>query len=155
MEKGTRVEIVRGQTGTGAVGTVFWVGEDRYNEGTKRLGVRGDDGETYWVSGDDVEKSNAAVPVHEAPDLNRGDRVTWTKGGVAGEGEVFWVGPSKHGPGVRVGVKDGEESLWFDAHQLKLATGNGASAPTNGASAPQAPPSRPAPEPPMDDDIPF
>jgi hypothetical protein len=50
IEKGSRVEIVGGRSGQGAKGEVFWVGPSQYGPG-ERYGVRGDDGETYWVDG--------------------------------------------------------------------------------------------------------
>jgi hypothetical protein len=129
MDKGTRVEIVRGRAGKGVVGTVFWVGEDRFNEGSSRLGVRGDDGETYWVSGDNVEPTDAEPPDDEGPELEKGDRVSWRRGEDEGEGEVFWLGPSKHGGGVRVGVRDeAGETWWFDARQLTPVGGQAAAA---------------------------
>lgn len=119
MDKGTRVEIVRGRNGKGAVGTVFWVGDDKFDEGSKRLGVRGDDGETYWVSSNNVERTGAEPPDDDGPELEKGDRVGWRRGEEEGEGEVFWLGPSKHGGGVRVGVRDDAgETHWFDARQL-------------------------------------
>ena len=52
--KGKRVEVVKGRkVPIGVKGEVFWVGEGRsYNRWDKpglRLGVRGDNGETYWI----------------------------------------------------------------------------------------------------------
>lgn len=120
VEKGVRVAIVKGRKGNGVVGTVFWIGEDKYNEGQKRLGVRGDDGETYWVSADNVELTDVPEAEPEEPDYEKGDRVTYEHRGEEGIGEVFWVGPSKHGPGYRVGLKiEGEEDLWLDSRQVK------------------------------------
>ncbi|MEZ4238165.1 MAG: hypothetical protein R3F59_18860 [Myxococcota bacterium] len=127
MEKGVRVEIVRSKKGQGVFGTVFWTGEDRFNEGEMRLGVRGDDGETYWVSESQVEKTDAAPPSHEEPELSKGDVVSWTRGEEELQGEVFWLGPSKHGGGTRVGVRDGSgETHWIDAHHLTLLSQGGA-----------------------------
>ena len=121
MDKGVRVEIVKGRKGKGVVGTVFWIGEDKYKEGGKRVGIHGDDGETYWVSTDYVEETDAAPPEPSGPDPEKGDRVLWRQGDDAGEGEVFWVGPSKSGPGTRVGVKcDDDETRWFDSRALTL-----------------------------------
>lgn len=130
MDKGTRVEIVRGPTGKDVVGTVFWIGDDRYNEGTKRLGIQGDDGETYWVSSDNVETSDKSVPAPTGPQLQRGDRVSWKQGEEDGEGEVFWTGENKHGPGQRLGVKcDDGETRWFDSRAVSLLSSGGGGAP--------------------------
>ncbi|HHO49494.1 MAG TPA: hypothetical protein ENK18_01160 [Deltaproteobacteria bacterium] len=132
MEKGARVEIVSGPTGRDVVGTVFWIGDDRFNEGTKRLGVQGDDGETYWVSGDNVEASEAAIPEPQGPQPQRGDRVAWRQREEEGEGEVFWTGENKHGPGLRLGIKcDDGETRWFDARAVTLLSNDG---PTPGAA---------------------
>jgi len=120
VDKGTRVAIVKGRNGNGVVGTVFWIGDDKYDEGKKRLGVRGDDGDTYWVSADNVEPSNVAEAPPEQPAYERGDCVEFEHQGELGIGEVFWIGPSKHGPGYRVGLKlPGDEDLWLDSRQVK------------------------------------
>lgn len=120
VEKGQRVTIVKGRKGNGVSGTIFWIGDDKYNEGQKRLGVRGDDGETYWVSAANVEATDQPEPAPEAPDYEKGDRVVFTQHGDEGFGEVFWVGPSKHGPGFRVGIKlEGDEDLWLDSRQVR------------------------------------
>ena len=143
MDKGVRVEIVKGRKGKGVVGTVFWIGDDKYNEGGKRVGIHGDDGEIYWVSADYVEESSAAPPEPEGPAPQKGDRVLWKQGEDGGEGEVFWVGVSKSGPGTRVGVRcDDGETRWFDARLVTLL-----------AEGDDAPP--PADEPVWDDEDPL
>ncbi|MEO0600252.1 MAG: hypothetical protein AAF211_02395 [Myxococcota bacterium] len=120
VAKGARVTIVKGRKGNGVNGTVFWIGDDKYNEGQKRLGVRGDDGETYWVSASYVEATDVPESEPDEPEYEKGDRVTFEHQGEEGIGEVFWVGPSKHGPGFRVGLKlEGDEDLWLDSRQVK------------------------------------
>lgn len=122
VKKGDRVEIARGKQGVGSVGTVFWTGPDRFNEGVQRLGVRADNGETLWVSEKDVEPaSNKPAPPPVDPP-NKGDRVRWRNRGDEGEGNIFWVGKNKSGPGFRVGVRldDQEDPLWLDARQVEV-----------------------------------
>lgn len=125
MDKGTRVKIIRGN-GKDQVGTVFWTGKDKYNGGL-RLGVRGDDGETYWVSETDCETSDAEVPVGET--FDKGDRVRFRNRGTEGYGTVFWIGQSRNGPGQRLGIRDDadpEEAVWLDARFAELlAEGEG------------------------------
>lgn len=122
MDKDTRVRIVKGRKGNGVTGAIFWVGENRYGPG-QRFGVRGDDGETYWVAEDQVEETDAKPPPPPEEDarVQRGSRVCWTKGEQRFAGRVFWFGKSKHGPGHRVGVEDDDgETHWFAAHQVRL-----------------------------------
>ncbi|MBX2797142.1 MAG: hypothetical protein KTR31_05725 [Myxococcales bacterium] len=137
VDKGTRVEIVSGRKGKGVCGSVFWIGEDRYKEGAKRLGIHGDDGETYWVSADYVEPTDAPEPEPEGPEPGKGDRVSFPlEDDERGEGQVFWVGPSKQGGGTRIGVQcDDGETRWFDTRRVTLlseATGGGEPPPTEG-----------------------
>ena len=49
IDKGTRVTIIGGRRGKGQSGSVFWTGKNKWGDGD-RLGVSGDDGETYWVN---------------------------------------------------------------------------------------------------------
>lgn len=122
MDKGDRVQITGGRQGKGKTGTIFWKGPNKYGGGD-RFGVRGDDGETYWVSSDDVESSQSAEP---QPDpghtFSKGDRVKYTVRGQRGIGSVFWIGESRSGPGQRLGVRpdDAEEAVWLDARQAEL-----------------------------------
>lgn len=120
FDKGHRVGIVSGRSGKGMRGEVFWIGESRYGKGA-RYGVRGDDGETYWVDEQhlgaetDVPEPEAHEPAR-AP-LAKGARVRITRGEGAGHtGEVFWIGDRKFGRGTRYGVRadDGGESFWVD-----------------------------------------
>ncbi len=154
VEKGARVAIVKGRKGNGVVGTVFWIGDDKYNEGKKRLGVRGDDGETYWISADNVEATDVPEAEPAEPDYERGDLVAFEHRGEEGLGEVFWVGPSKHGPGYRVGLKlEGEEDLWLDSRQVKGRVDRGDVPPLDDADGPPPEPlSAPAGEPPAWED---
>lgn len=131
VDKGARVEIVKGRKGKGVTGEVFWIGDDRYNEGGKRVGVSGDDGETYWIRMDYVQETDKAPPEVAAPELSKGDRVIWSQGDEAGEGLVFWTGEGKRGD-PRVGVQcDDGETRWFDARRVTLLT--------DGVDAPSAP----------------
>jgi len=152
LPKGARVKVVKGRKSNGVTGTIFWVGDNKYGEG-KRYGLKGDDGATHWVAAEHCEAWDAPPEPVEAPDLVRGDRVAFQRDGEPDEGEVFWVGPSRHGPGTRVGVKThDDETLWFDARQVKKL--DGAAAPS-----PRGPrPPRPSPDvPDMPDapDVPF
>ena len=126
MDKGTRVTIVDGHQGKGQSGSVFWTGKNKWGDG-ERLGVRGDDGETYWVSDADVETTTGEAPEQPAGDtFEKGDRVSFTQRGQAGTGTVFWIGQSKNGPGQRLGVRDdnGEEAVWIDARIAKALEGD-------------------------------
>lgn len=151
MEKGARVEIVKGRKGKGTVGTVFWVGENQYGPGV-RLGIEGDDGETYWVNADNVEPT-AKGPPPEPEEPSRGDRVRFTLDDAVAHGEVFWVGPAKSGRGTRVGVNcDDGETRWLNARQVEIDAGEAPSpsaAPDEGDLAPPPPvPAAPADGPP-------
>jgi len=120
MDKGHRIKIVKGQSGVGVAGEIFWVGENKYGPG-KRFGVRGDDGETYWVDAELVEASSDAAPELEPGELfQKGDQVAFKVGGREGEGEVFWIGESRRG-GQRLGVRptDDDEAVWLDSRQAR------------------------------------
>lgn len=119
MDKGTRVKIIDGN-GKGTTGTVFWTGPDRYNPQGLRLGISGDDGETYWASKDDVDVSDSQAPA--APTFDKGDRVRFRNRGQEGTGTVFWIGESRSGPGQRLGIRDDadpDEAVWLDARFAK------------------------------------
>jgi hypothetical protein len=120
MDKGTRVKIVKGRKAIGMTGTVFWIGDNKWGEG-KRAGIEGDDGETYWISLENLEETNDSPPEIEAPE--KGTRVIFTsEEGEEIEGEVFWSGESKSGRTVRLGVKDAEgETHWMDARKARPA----------------------------------
>jgi len=125
MDKNSRVTIVRGKKGNGVSGTIFWVGDNRYGPG-KRFGVRGDDGETYWVAEDLVEETKAAAPPPkpEDPGVQKGATVTWTKGETVFMGRVFWYGKSKQGSGHRIGVEDDQgETHWLAANAVTPVEG--------------------------------
>ncbi|MBH25113.1 MAG: hypothetical protein CMH57_11790 [Myxococcales bacterium] len=126
MDKGTRVEIIKGYKGVGVIGTVFWSGPDKYNDGETRLGVKGNDGETYWVSANDVQATDEEaaevapprqnVDAGDGPPLAKGSRVEWGDGMA---GSVFWYGASKFGDGMRVGVEaDDGSKHWLDAFEV-------------------------------------
>jgi hypothetical protein len=122
FDKGDRVGILPGRQGAGMRGEVFWIGESRYGKG-RRYGVRGDDGETYWVDEEQVgPEEQVPAPVlperEERAPLAKGARVTITGGEGAGQsGEVFWVGESRFGRGMRYGVRvDDEQTYWVDEH---------------------------------------
>lgn len=120
MDKGTRVKVVRGNKDVGVVGTVFWVGENRYGPG-QRLGIKGDDGQTYWMNEDLVEETTEGPPEPEGPVPQKGDRVQWRQGDLSGYGRVFWTGKSRSGPFQRFGVEDDDgETRWFDQPFLKV-----------------------------------
>jgi hypothetical protein len=117
FNKGDRVQIEPGNKGEGVCGEVFWKGTKKWGEG-ERLGVRGDDGETYWIDDDCVSASNQSAPVQEPGDtFSKGDRVSFKSRGRQGRGSVFWIGDSRNGPGQRLGINDddGEDAVWIDA----------------------------------------
>ena len=114
IDKNTRVTITTGD-GKGQSGTVFWTGADKYRGG-QRLGVRGDDGETYWVSEGDVETTTDAPPAGATYD--KGDRVRFRNHGQEGTGTVFWTGESRSTGGQRLGIRDDQspdDAVWIDA----------------------------------------
>ncbi len=149
MNKGTRVKIVKGQKGVGVAGEIFWIGDNKYGPG-KRFGVRGDDGETYWVDAELVEASDEAAPaVEDSGELfQKGDRVAFEVGGREGEGEAFWIGDSRRG-GQRLGVRptDDDEAVWLDARQARRVD----SAPGGAQPDMSAPPPLDDGPPPIDD----
>ena len=124
LGKGTRVRVTGGKQGVGSIGSIFWIGDDKFNPGQKRFGIRADDGETLWISDAHVEAVSGAEAAEPPPPEppKKGDRVTWRNRGDEGEGNVFWVGASKSGPGHRVGVRldDQEDPLWLDARQVTV-----------------------------------
>lgn len=116
-DKGARVEIKPNNNGAGVCGEVFWKGEKKWGDG-ERLGVRGDDGETYWIDDDCVEATDkTTAPPDPGNTYSKGDRVTFKSRGQEGRGTVFWIGDSRNGPGQRLGIKDdaGEDAVWLDA----------------------------------------
>jgi hypothetical protein len=153
VDKGTRVTITGGSSGRGVSGTVFWTGPNKYGEG-ERLGVRGDDGQTYWVSDDLVEPATAPPPKVDVPRYEKGDRVSFEKGDGRGTGSVFWTGDNKYGPGQRLGVRDDapegeDDAVWLDS-RLVTRLDDDAPAP----AARQRPPSAAGSAPPMPTDGP-
>lgn len=147
MDKGTRVRIVKGRNGVNQAGTVFWEGPNKYGSGT-RLGIEGDDGQTYWIATEYVEEiADAVAAVVEEPTLERGMRVQWQRGEETGTGEVFWLGTNKRGPGTRVGVRDDvtQDAVWLPA---SCCTPSDASAAKENRPSPGRAPTR------TDDDMP-
>jgi hypothetical protein len=138
--KGDRVAITAGKKGVGVRGDVFWIGENKYGPGF-RYGVKGDDGETYWLDQASVgDEKNAPPPpagsVSNDEVFDKGDRVRIRAGEHAGViGAVFWVGPSKFGKGKRYGVKaDDDDTYWVDQNQVERSD---SSAPEGKASRPR------------------
>jgi len=139
IDKGARVRVTHGK-GAGAVGTVFWKGKNKWGDG-ERLGIRGDDGETYWTADSDVEASDADIP--ESLTFERGDRVRFRAGGREGTGAVFWTGENRHGPGQRLGIRDDadpDEAVWLDAMYAAPLEDEPAAAAGSGGGAPSADP---------------
>lgn len=140
--KGDRVAIVGGRRGKGMRGEVFWVGESRYGKGA-RYGVRGDDGETYWIDeaqlGAETDVPAPALPEPGEP-LPKGTRVRITRGEAAGTvGEIFWVGESRYGRGPRYGVRDDEgETHWVDGPGCERIDGPAPPAPVSETKARRA-----------------
>ncbi len=121
MDKGTRVKVVRGRKGVGKTGVIFWIGENKYGDG-KRIGLEGDDGETYWIPMDDVEEtSEVAATTHVGPEASKGSKVKWGPEGEESYGTVFWFGAAKNGRGNRIGVNDQHgETHWFNTKQVTV-----------------------------------
>ncbi len=106
----------------GVTGEVFWKGPNKYGPG-ERLGVRGDDGQTYWTADADVVPSDSKPDLSPGEQYDRGDRVQFLRNGEQVSGEVFWTGQSRGGPGQRLGVRvEGEEDpTWIDARLVRAA----------------------------------
>jgi hypothetical protein len=129
MQKGTRVRVVSGRKSKGVEGAVFWEGPNKYGEGT-RLGIKDDDDETHWVNAEHVEVIAAAPGAEEAEaaaaevdesKMQKGARVRWGDGNT---GVIFWVGPNKYGPGLRLGVtSDAGGKVWLDAATVEVEEG--------------------------------
>ncbi len=124
-DKGDRAAIVSGRSGVGVRGSVFWIGENKYGPGM-RYGLRGDDGATYWVDEADLGPEDQAPPAPEkakeqGPTLDKGDTALITGGPhVGSSGEVFWVGRSKYGDGMRYGIRgEGEDAYWVDSVHVR------------------------------------
>lgn len=139
--KGDRAAIASGKQGVGIRGEIFWLGPNKYGPG-HRYGLRGDNGETYWVDeaslGPEADAPEAPKVEREAkPALAKGQRVMITRGAGKGTaGEVFWTGDSKFGNGMRYGVRaDDEQTYWVDDHELEVST---EPAPERAASAARA-----------------
>lgn len=166
MDKGARVRITGGRQGKGKTGEIFWKGPNKWGEG-ERFGVRGDDGETYWVADRDVEVCSESAPEPEAgPTFAKGDRVRFQRRGVEGTGTVFWIGESKNGPGQRLGVRDDaadgeDDAVWIDARLCEVLDGDGPpprSAParlSQGSHDDEVPPAQSYEMPPLDDGPPL
>jgi hypothetical protein len=131
FSKGERAAIVAGARDVGVRGEVFWIGENKYGPGM-RYGLRGDDGATYWVDEAHLGAEEGAPPAPKptassSPRLEKGDAVEIVGGRDAGKrGEVFWVGESKYGKGMRYGVRgaDDEETYWVDEGQVVRVEGS-------------------------------
>ncbi len=130
-EKGARAAIMSGAKGAGVRGEIFWIGENKYGPGM-RYGLKGDDGQTYWVDEASLGAEDAAPPApapapksDAAPaapgaTFDKGDKVTITAGPGSGKiARVFWAGRSKYGPGMRYGVRDDDdETYWLDGREV-------------------------------------
>ncbi len=140
FDKGHRVGIVGGRSGKGMRGEVFWIGDSRYGKGA-RYGVRGDDGETYWIDeqhlGAEADVPAPVLPERKEAPLEKGTRVRITRGEGAGEeGEIFWVGPSRFGQGMRYGIRGSdEETYWVDGPGCEPIEQSGAAGAPRDSSA--------------------
>ena len=105
----------------GMTGLIFWIGDNKYGEG-KRIGLQGDDGETYWIPMDDVQPSAEVQQTESSgPEPTKGANVKWGREGGEKFGTVFWLGPAKNGTGNRIGVNDqGGETHWLSARQVSV-----------------------------------
>lgn len=127
FNKGDRVAITGGKKGVGVRGEVFWIGENKWGPGL-RYGVKGNDGETYWLDdaklGDEKDAPpppEGAEPPAPMEELAKGTRVRIRGGAARGQlGSIFWVGENKYGPGKRYGVKgDDDDTYWLDQTQVE------------------------------------
>jgi len=122
VDKGTRVKVFQGRKAPiGTTGIIFWIGDNKYGEG-KRIGLEGDNGETYWVPMDDVEATTEVNEVEASgPEPAKGSNVKWGREGEESFGTVFWFGAAKNGRGNRIGVNDQHgETHWFNAKQVTV-----------------------------------
>jgi len=121
LDKGTRVKVFKGRKAVGTTGVIFWIGDNKYGDG-KRIGLEGDDGETYWLPMENVqETTEAAADEPTGPEPTKGSKVRWGSGDTEGFGTVFWFGAAKNGRGNRVGVNDAHgETHWFNAKQVTV-----------------------------------
>jgi len=128
---GDRVEVFKGPQSVGVVGEVFrsehtvrQFGDDESSIWEAwRLGIKDDLGGKHWVSAHNVRLASAPAPKA----VHKGDAVRWRHQGREGTGIVFWVGKSKYGPELRVGLKDDAtgESVWADAAEVHPSTRGG------------------------------
>ena len=156
-DKGDRAAIVSGKNPLGTRGEVFWVGENKYGPGM-RYGLKGDDGQTYWLNDEEIGSEEGAPPPpppkpkSDKPVLDKGTRVKIVGTKDAGvEGEIFWTGQSRYGPGMRYGVKNGEETYWVDEENVEVVETPAAASGGSAESAEEPPPAGPMP---MDDAVP-
>lgn len=123
--KGDQLAIAHGKSNVGVRGEIFWTGANKYGPGF-RYGLKDENGETYWVDEADlgpIEGAPPPPPPKAAPTgpakdpIAKGATVKITGGreGVGKSGEIFWVGDSKFGQGMRYGIKtpDGT-TFWVD-----------------------------------------
>ena len=171
FNKGDRAAVVGGKSGIGVRGEVFWIGENKYGPGW-RYGLRGDDGNTYWVDQNDIGREEGAPPppppppeVPQGEGFDKGARVTIidAPNGQGISGNVFWVGESRYSKAPRYGIKgDDGETYWVDHHQVEAAAGaadgsDRAAQPRQQRAPRQAPSAPPVEAPPLplsDDDLP-
>jgi len=166
FDKGDRAAIIGGKNPLGTRGEVFWVGENKYGAGM-RYGLKADDGRTYWLNDEEIGSEEGAPPppppkpASDKPELEKGTRVKIVGNKDAGvEGEIFWTGQSRYGPGMRYGIKSGEETYWADEDNvevLEAPQGGGAAQGAQGRigggpESPEEPP--PAGPMPLDDAVP-
>jgi hypothetical protein len=145
FDKGDRAAIVGGRNPLGTRGEVFWVGENKFGSGM-RYGLKGDDGVTYWLDSEEIGSEEGAPPAPPPPDrppLDKGTRVKIVGTKDAGiEAEIFWTGASKYGPGMRYGVKNGEETYWVDEANVEVIDAPAGNAPAGNAPSGNSPAGR-------------
>ncbi|MEM9696677.1 MAG: hypothetical protein AAGA56_29315 [Myxococcota bacterium] len=126
-DKGQRAAIVKGK-GAGVRGSIFWSGANKYGPGM-RYGLRGDDGETYWVDEFSLGSEEGAPPAPPKTEgtvdaVDKGTTVRVVAGPDKGkEGEVFWTGRSRYRDQPRYGVRTGEgedDTAWVDHDQVEV-----------------------------------
>lgn len=117
------MEVVKGRkVPIGTVGTVFWVGEGGF-DGDRRLGIEGDDGETYWTAASNCVRTHRA-PVRVEPPP-KGAKVRFEDDDGLHFGVVFRTGTETAENGYRVGVRCSDhQTRWVAPGRLLVLTGD-------------------------------
>lgn len=138
--KGSQVEVVRGRkTPKGTIGTVFWMGAGTsgrgyYARSTTRVGIKTNEGVTFWVN--EIEYLKLLNPRTKVEMKLAGQEAMRSSGirslvrkGVQIDaqrvsGAVSWAGFTKQGDGPwKALVKAQKQDFWLDANEIKKVDG--------------------------------